>query len=422
MVTRQELFDLVWAEPMVAVAKRFDVSGSYLARVCSRLNVPRPARGYWAKLAVGKASAKPPLPLARAGDEITWDPQGGLPEIARTSSEPSKRSARRNKAKDTKHPKGDLHELVAGAKPLFLAGRESYWGKYLKPSKRLLPEIHVSKTGLDSALALANELFLQLERLGHRVTLAAIGDHISRPSIDPRDQPNRSNFHTDFWSPARRTVLYIDGIAIGIAVCELTESTQMRYVNGTYVRESDYVPPKSRMMQQSHWTSTQDLPSGRFLILAYASYYPKEWSRTWKEQNVGDHLKSVSRIAREIAGHVADAARVIQEGKDAAAVEKARQAEMRKKWDEEERKRRIQKALIDSKAKIDQVLLKFSERTRLEEFLSFAESQMPYLDEENQHKLAALIGQARSLYIDNTCLTEFLEWVPPTRLITSNHT
>ena len=52
-VSREELYELAWAEPMLALAKKFGVSSSYMARVCTRLNVPRPERGYWAKLAVG---------------------------------------------------------------------------------------------------------------------------------------------------------------------------------------------------------------------------------------------------------------------------------------------------------------------------------------------------------------------------------
>jgi hypothetical protein len=55
MVSREELSRLVWSEPMSKIAEQFDVSGSYLARVCTLLNVPRPERGYWAKLAVGRA-------------------------------------------------------------------------------------------------------------------------------------------------------------------------------------------------------------------------------------------------------------------------------------------------------------------------------------------------------------------------------
>jgi hypothetical protein len=50
-ISREALYALVWSEPMTRVAERFGVSGSYMARVCELMNVPRPERGYWAKLA-----------------------------------------------------------------------------------------------------------------------------------------------------------------------------------------------------------------------------------------------------------------------------------------------------------------------------------------------------------------------------------
>ncbi len=55
-LTREELHRLVWSTPMIKVAIELGVSGSYLARVCTALGVPRPERGYWAKVAVGGAS------------------------------------------------------------------------------------------------------------------------------------------------------------------------------------------------------------------------------------------------------------------------------------------------------------------------------------------------------------------------------
>ena len=66
-VTRQELYDLVWARPIMHVAKDFGISGSMLCRICTDRNVPRPPRGYWANLnatspdKVGRFT-KPPLP------------------------------------------------------------------------------------------------------------------------------------------------------------------------------------------------------------------------------------------------------------------------------------------------------------------------------------------------------------------------
>ena len=73
---------------MLRVAARFGVSSSYMARVCTLLNVPRPERGYWAKLAVGKAPKQPPLPEPRPGDPLEWTRDGALPKRARSIPKP----------------------------------------------------------------------------------------------------------------------------------------------------------------------------------------------------------------------------------------------------------------------------------------------------------------------------------------------
>jgi len=87
-VSREALYEMVWSEPMLRVAARFGVSSSYMARVCTLLNVPRPERGYWAKLAVGKAPKQPPLPEPRPGDPLEWRPDGALPKRARPLPKP----------------------------------------------------------------------------------------------------------------------------------------------------------------------------------------------------------------------------------------------------------------------------------------------------------------------------------------------
>ena len=69
-VTREKLYEEVWAEPMTTVAKRYDVASGYLARVCEQLNIPRPARGYWQQLKVGRPPKKPKLPEPRPGDDL----------------------------------------------------------------------------------------------------------------------------------------------------------------------------------------------------------------------------------------------------------------------------------------------------------------------------------------------------------------
>lgn len=87
-LTREVLYALVWSEPMIKVAAKFDVSSSYMARVCTRMNVPRPERGYWAKFAVGKIQMQIPLPEAQPGNELVWSRDGNSVQVLRPLPKP----------------------------------------------------------------------------------------------------------------------------------------------------------------------------------------------------------------------------------------------------------------------------------------------------------------------------------------------
>lgn len=64
MISREALYKMVWETPVDALAKRFGISGNGLVKICHRHGVPRPPRGYWAKLAAGKTAVATPLPKA----------------------------------------------------------------------------------------------------------------------------------------------------------------------------------------------------------------------------------------------------------------------------------------------------------------------------------------------------------------------
>ena len=61
-LTRQEVYDLAWSEPMKKLAPRFGVSDVALAKACRRADIPVPERGYWARLQAGKMVVRRPLP------------------------------------------------------------------------------------------------------------------------------------------------------------------------------------------------------------------------------------------------------------------------------------------------------------------------------------------------------------------------
>ncbi|MBZ9801209.1 hypothetical protein [Mesorhizobium sp. ES1-6] len=73
-ITRDDLYSSVWTTPMIRLAEQFGISGNGLAKICDREKIPYPPRGYWAKLAVGRAPAQPALPESGGAHAIIIRP------------------------------------------------------------------------------------------------------------------------------------------------------------------------------------------------------------------------------------------------------------------------------------------------------------------------------------------------------------
>lgn len=58
---RKKLYDEIWTEPMTSVAKRYKISDVGLRKICVKLAVPVPPRGYWAKIEAGQKIDRTPL-------------------------------------------------------------------------------------------------------------------------------------------------------------------------------------------------------------------------------------------------------------------------------------------------------------------------------------------------------------------------
>lgn len=66
-LTRPELHVLVWTQPRSVLAKQPGVSGAAIAKACARSHIPCPPRGHWPREALGKAGARPDLPICLPG-------------------------------------------------------------------------------------------------------------------------------------------------------------------------------------------------------------------------------------------------------------------------------------------------------------------------------------------------------------------
>src|SRR5690242_7626806 len=80
-LTRRQLYELVWDQPMTKLASQFGLSDVGLRKICQKHRVPTPPAGHWAKKAYGKRVTTRPLP------DIANEPEILIRESA-ASSEP----------------------------------------------------------------------------------------------------------------------------------------------------------------------------------------------------------------------------------------------------------------------------------------------------------------------------------------------
>lgn len=65
--SRQNLFHMVWAQPVLAIAKEIGISDVALSKACRKAGIPLPGRGYWASVKGGRRVSEPKLPGLKPG-------------------------------------------------------------------------------------------------------------------------------------------------------------------------------------------------------------------------------------------------------------------------------------------------------------------------------------------------------------------
>jgi hypothetical protein len=148
--SRQELYDLIWSTSTVQLAKQFGVSDVAIAKRCKRLQIPKPAPGYWAKVAVGRKPGKPLLPPA-------------LP----TTAELFKANAQRTIPKALRLP-ATTQQLLPLASELLSAMTKAKLDHYKRTEveEPTLPRVTVSRSLAQRVAGAFHVLLKQLEPCG----------------------------------------------------------------------------------------------------------------------------------------------------------------------------------------------------------------------------------------------------------------
>lgn len=271
MITREELYALVWSVPVMHAARRLGVSNIYLARVCVALDVPRPPLGWWRKRERGMASAPPPLPVARPGVLDRWE--SGASIVG------ARGLLRHVTAVGPGVEGSELHPLVRRSAAIFRQAKTSDDGIHLAPRRFDAIDLICSADTLERALSLADVLFKAFETRGHRVAVANAGRGLTRPSLGNLTRPSTytANGSSRLWTPRAPTVAIVGRVPIGLAIMETSDEILMRYTgHGQFDRAS-----KAAKVYGISWTEWQRRPSGRLIVVAYSPHFPAQWERRW---------------------------------------------------------------------------------------------------------------------------------------------
>ena len=68
VLSRKELYDLVWSQPILTLSKKYDITGSGLRKICVKMNVPLPKAGHWQRIQHKKPVSVKPLPSQYSGE------------------------------------------------------------------------------------------------------------------------------------------------------------------------------------------------------------------------------------------------------------------------------------------------------------------------------------------------------------------
>jgi len=238
---RAQLLNEIWSEPMVLVAPRYNLSDVGLKKLCARLQIGTPPRGYWAKVKAGKRV----------------------------------------------HPRPKLREYV---------GHPSY---LYRPTVQPIQPVEAAEV-VDSRLQQVlifeqqpeNQIVVPERIKGWHPVVAAAREALVRPIIDQRGMPQtRGNGLNISVSPGLQSralkvadtllkALEKRGYTVEqgkhqVEVVMFGDALRLRFYEPSL--RSDYVPSAAQLAEKaksgwSYWPKWQFTPSGRLQVMADEGY------------------------------------------------------------------------------------------------------------------------------------------------------
>lgn len=173
--SREKLYEEVWSDPVTKVAQRYGVSDVAIAKVCRKMTIPVPGRGYWARKAYGYPVARKPLPkmknvsvVARAS--IAAHPMKAKPTFAADEADLAEilriEQLLLSGAFIPQAGKGLRNKLLTSTRRALRNSHEDTWGILHAARGEVCLDLRVSNSALRRALELMGMLIAVFESHG----------------------------------------------------------------------------------------------------------------------------------------------------------------------------------------------------------------------------------------------------------------
>lgn len=363
-INRYELYERIWSRPMSKVATEYGLSDVGLAKACERLEIPRPPRGYWARVAHGHVVERPPLlPL---GTSASAGKARG--RNARKATTPGRAPVSQQLPPVAPPAQRDAHPAVASLMEHIIDDPYNR-DTMLTVRCRGQATLRVSEANKGRALVMLNSLCRALEAAGTRVTL----------------EPQRQEFHRyELLASDRRGSLRISLIEKTMQVAHvLTErerETQKRH-------PSVFSAP--RYDRRPTGLLTLELLSGRYWSAV------GRWTESTTRRLDGLVAEVVARVhelfEQEVRNQAAQAVARQAEAERARlrALDEAERERIRAR---EEAERQHQAALTED---LRQMALGWKESEIIREFLELVAPALSELDDGKRERRMEWLAWAR---------------------------
>jgi hypothetical protein len=175
--TREELYDLVWSEPLIRLAKKYEISDNGLRKICKRLNIPLPEYGYWMKLKYNKPVRNKQLPQNYSGEKEAKLSERDLNSLTTDSAKSKKKELLKEYEKlDKKLFQVPLkltnpdRQILAAQKTL-ASGKASEYDNWLVYTHREEIMIKVAPNNVNRALRIFDTIIKLLRFRGHELVI-----------------------------------------------------------------------------------------------------------------------------------------------------------------------------------------------------------------------------------------------------------